>query len=84
MRAELAAVGAVLAATTVLAHEPEPSRFSYYRDVAPVLARHCTGCHREGGLGPMSLESYRSIVPWGAAIQREVLQRRMPPWQPEE
>jgi len=32
----------------------------------------------------MSLESYRAVTPWGAAIQREVLERRMPPWQPEE
>ena len=32
----------------------------------------------------MSLESYRGVVPWGPAIRREVLERRMPPWQPEE
>ncbi len=84
MRLELGAVAAILAATPLLAHEPELSRFAYHRDVAPILARHCIGCHREGGLGPMSLAGYRAVAPWGRAIQREVLERRMPPWQPEE
>ena len=84
MRAELLTLACLGAAVGAAAHEPEPSRYSYHRDIAPILARHCTGCHSEGGVGPMSLTSYRDIRPWGAAVRREVLERRMPPWQPEE
>jgi hypothetical protein len=32
----------------------------------------------------MSLVRYEEVLPWAAGIQREVLERRMPPWSPEE
>jgi hypothetical protein len=32
----------------------------------------------------MSLLRYQDVLPWAAGIRREVLERRMPPWSPEE
>lgn len=51
-----------------------------YQDVAPILARHCVGCHQRGEIGRMPLETYRDARPWAKAIREAVLQKRMPPW----
>ena len=31
---------------------------TYHTDIAPLVARSCTACHYEGGIGPFSLEDY--------------------------
>ncbi len=71
-------------AALLLAHEVEPSRFTYERDVLPILEKHCGDCHRGGGIAPMSLLSYQQAFPWASSIKTEVLEGRMPPWLPEE
>ena len=53
---------------------------TYNRDVAPILYKHCTGCHRPGEIAPMSLMDYRSARPWAKAIKQSVTVRKMPPW----
>jgi hypothetical protein len=53
---------------------------TFYRDVLPVLQRHCQGCHREGGIAPMTFESYEQTRPFAAAIRRAVEEKSMPPW----
>jgi len=35
------------------------SSVTYYRDVVPVLQKHCLQCHRPGRIAPMSFTSYR-------------------------
>lgn len=52
----------------------------YHRDIAPILERRCTGCHRKGEIGPMPLENYAQVRPWAKAIREAVLRRKMPPW----
>ena len=66
------------------AHEASKSRYDYARHVRPVFERHCASCHRPGGIAPMSLLRYEEAVPWANAIKLMVLERRMPPWLPEE
>ena len=68
----------------LMAHEVEPSRFTYEKDVLPILEKHCGDCHRGGGIAPMSLLSYQQAFPWASSIKTEVLEGRMPPWLPEE
>jgi hypothetical protein len=51
-----------------------------YRTVAPILERHCVGCHRAGEIGPMPLTSYAEVRPWAKAIREVVHTGRMPPW----
>src|SRR5579863_1030784 len=51
-----------------------------YVDVAPILYKHCAGCHHPNDIAPMALLSYRETRPWAAAIREAVLSRQMPPW----
>ncbi|MCY3966744.1 MAG: thiol-disulfide isomerase [Acidobacteria bacterium] len=53
---------------------------TFSRDVAPILNRHCVGCHRAGEIAPMSLATYREARPWARSIQRAVTSGAMPPW----
>jgi hypothetical protein len=53
---------------------------TFYKDVAPVLEKHCQECHRPGEVAPMSLLTYADARPWAAAIKAAVLSRKMPPW----
>ena len=81
----LGAIASALgSAALLLAHEVEPSRFTYERDVLPILEKHCGDCHRGGGIAPMSLLSYQQAFPWASSIKTEVLEGRMPPWLPED
>lgn len=79
--------GVLLAASlakAAAAHEPDPSKYSYWKDVYPILRARCADCHASGGVGPMNLLRYEEAFPWAASIKREVLEGRMPPWLPEE
>jgi hypothetical protein len=42
---------------------------------------HCASCHRPQGRA-FSLLTYEDARPWAKAIRDEVLNRRMPPWDP--
>ena len=53
---------------------------TYTRDVAPILYKNCTGCHRPGELGPMSLLTYTNVYPWTKSIAARVSAETMPPW----
>ena len=53
---------------------------TYYKDVLPVLQKHCQGCHRPGEAAPMSFLTYASTRPWAKSMRAAVLQKRMPPW----
>ncbi|HEU4388972.1 MAG TPA: cytochrome c, partial [Blastocatellia bacterium] len=48
-------------------------------EVVRVLQRNCLGCHRPGGVAPMSLATYEEARPWAKAIKEELLEKRMPP-----
>lgn len=56
----------------------------YERDAKPLLERYCTGCHREGGIGPFALTDYESARTHAAAIAESVEAGRMPPWMPSK
>lgn len=65
----------VFAAGPLLAAAP-----TFYRDVLPILQKHCQSCHRPGEIGPMPLMTYAQARPWAKAIRETVLRRKMPPW----
>ena len=78
-------VGGLLAfsATPLVAQNPTrgasaPATFA--KDVAPILYKHCTACHRAGEIGPMSLLTYEEARPWARAIKDNVVKGTMPPW----
>jgi hypothetical protein len=83
-RSWLAALVLVASAKLALAHEPTLSRFNYREHVRPIFVAHCGGCHRSGGVAPMSLLDYQEAVPWANAIKIQLLERRMPPFLPDD
>lgn len=55
---------------------------TYHRDVRPILASKCAGCHAEGGIAPLALTDADAVIPLADAIAGAVISRRMPPWPP--
>ena len=43
---------------------------TYSRDVAPILYKNCTNCHRPGEIAPMSLLTYADARPWAKVDRR--------------
>lgn len=84
MAGRLSLVPIVLATSLALAHEPGKTKYTYNQHVFPILRKHCGQCHISGGIGPMSLIRYDEASPWTASIKTEILERRMPPWLPDE
>ena len=66
------------------AHEPELSRYGYWRDIRPLLEQHCASCHSGSGPAPVNLMRYLDALPWANSIARQVLERKMPPWLPDD
>jgi mono/diheme cytochrome c family protein len=83
----LAAVAAVaglagVVAVVVLARDDGQAAPSFSRDVAPILADKCAGCHQPGGIAPFSLESAAMASSRADAIAAAVESNLMPPWPP--
>jgi peroxiredoxin/mono/diheme cytochrome c family protein len=57
-------------------------KFTYYRDVLPILQNNCQTCHRPGEVGPFSLMTYKQAVNWAGDIKEYTQARKMPPWKP--
>jgi hypothetical protein len=53
---------------------------TYTKDVAPILFRNCTSCHRPGEIAPMSLLTYADVRPHAKDIRDQVSEGAMPPW----
>ncbi|HZP49104.1 MAG TPA: hypothetical protein VFB07_11240 [Vicinamibacterales bacterium] len=75
MKAIIAAVAAVLTASAASAQTP-----TFSKDVAPILYKNCTNCHRPGEIAPMSLLTYADARPWVRSIQTRITNGTMPPW----
>ena len=56
---------------------------TFSKDVAPILYKNCTSCHRPGEIAPMSLLTYDKARPYAKAIRDEVQDGNMPPWHAE-
>jgi hypothetical protein len=81
----LGAAFVVIASAPFLeAHKPTKTTFTYHKDVFPIFERRCGSCHREGGVGPMSLLRYKETFPWAVSIKNQVLSLSMPPWFADE
>jgi hypothetical protein len=70
-------IGMVVPAAIRAQAEAAPT---FSKDVAPLLYRNCTNCHRSGEIGPMSLLTYKDARPWAKSIATRVSNGTMPPW----
>ena len=76
-----AVVASALAAPSVRAQDAaRPAAPTFSKDVAPILYKECTSCHRPGEIAPMSLLTYSSARPYARAIATQVSRGTMPPW----
>lgn len=53
-----------------------------WRDVAPIFAEKCAGCHRLGGIAPFALTSAREAATRARTILDATRRGAMPPWMP--
>ena len=90
VRMRVAQLTAVLAASVAIAVARQPdslaargSEPTFADDVAPILYKNCTSCHRPGGLGPFSLIEYDSAKANVREIREMVSTGQMPPWHAE-
>ncbi len=67
----------LLAAVPAITNATVPT---YSKDVAPIVYRHCAGCHRPHDIAPMSLITYKDARPWAKSIREAVVKKIMPPW----
>src|SRR5215471_6190713 len=60
--------------------EAQRAQPTFAVDVAPILFRNCTTCHRPGGLGPFSLMDYDGARSNADDIRDAIATNYMPPW----
>ena len=63
--------------------EPEP-RTTWHQDVAPILAKHCMTCHRDGGIAPFTLTDYDSARDNSQRMLAQIGLGTMPPFDARE
>ena len=51
-----------------------------FTDIAPVLYKNCTSCHRPGGGAPFSMLTYADASPWSTSMMLALQHGDMPPW----
>lgn len=80
----VAAMTAIVLGALISAAPQDPKSGSpvptYTKDVAPILFKNCTGCHRPGEIGPMSLLTYDEVRPRAKDIRDKIDEGAMPPW----
>ena len=83
MRSWLSVAGTIVAIALESASPPgSAAEPTFHRDVAEIVWRRCSVCHRPDGAGPFPLVLYADVAK-RAELIAEVIQRRyMPPWPP--
>ena len=55
-------------------------KITFNKDIAPIVYRSCSPCHREGQSAPFSLITYQDFASRAKMISEVVSKRYMPPW----
>ena len=56
---------------------------TFYQQIAPIVYRNCSPCHRPGESAPFSLLGYDDVKRHAVQIAAVTKRRYMPPWLPE-
>src|SRR4029077_14779026 len=71
--------GVTIVAGLAAAAAAPASRVTFHRDVLPILAKNCQGCHRPGQIAPISFLTYATTRPWAVQIKAVAISKKMPP-----
>jgi hypothetical protein len=78
------AVAPAVAVVAVLAGcggTPQPKEtVTYWKDVAPLVNAKCLGCHQQGGVAPIQLDSYANLKTYAASVAAQTSSKKMPPF----
>ncbi len=74
-------LGLVVGTAALAAQNSKPVTFN--RDIAPIIFRSCSTCHRPGEAAPFSLLTYSDVKKHARQIAEVTRSRAMPPWLPE-
>jgi len=58
----------------------QPEHITYSEQIAPLIYKNCTSCHRPGEAGPFNLLTYRDAVSRAKLLKFVTQTRFMPPW----
>ncbi len=75
----LSCVAAIVASAPAAYAQPA---VTFNTDIAPIVWRRCSGCHRAGEIGPFSLITYAEVKRHASQIATVTARRLMPPWKP--
>ncbi len=64
-------------------HPADQSHVTFDRDIAPIIFRSCSSCHRPGEAAPFSLLTYSDVKKHARQIADVTRSRAMPPWLPD-
>jgi tetratricopeptide (TPR) repeat protein len=56
---------------------------TFNKDIAPIIHRHCSTCHRPGEAAPFNLLTYQDVKKRAPDIVQVTARRYMPPWLPD-
>ena len=76
----LVCLGALAGAAPQAARPAADGVPTFTKDVAPILYKNCTSCHRPGEIAPMSLLTYDDVRPHARDIRDKIDEGAMPPW----
>ncbi|MEM8733883.1 MAG: redoxin domain-containing protein [Planctomycetota bacterium] len=76
---ETAALGCVIGRVKTT-ETTDDARYTFHRDIAPILASHCVECHRPQEIGPFAMQEFEEIVGWAETMLETMDDGRMPPW----
>jgi tetratricopeptide (TPR) repeat protein len=62
---------------------PCAAQLTFNRDIAPIIYKNCSPCHRPEEAGPFPLLSYEDVRKHAQQIVTVTRSRYMPPWLPE-
>ena len=58
----------------------ENGEVTYTNQISRLIQKRCLQCHREGQIGPFTMNTYEEVAGWGEMIAEVVKEDRMPPW----
>src|SRR5579863_7323823 len=77
------AIGQLFARPPSHQMEQPTAPVTFNRDIAPIIFRSCSSCHRPGEAAPFSLLTYSDVKKHARQIADVTRSRSMPPWLPE-